>query len=1065
MEHRIEVAPSGRASCRTCGASIAKGELRLGEEYASQFGDGGVAIRWHHLACAAKGKLAPLLREAMASYAGEIPDREALEAAMESGKKPSAGTGALPSADLAPTGRAKCLQCAAAIAKGSVRIAIEREVDTGAFVTKGAGYLHPGCCEAWAASGWEAGLDDLCARVRANTGLGALPPPFGDATPEALAAASEGAGKTKRGRAQASPTAAGSPPDDGAPEAANAPAEGKAKSVKAARAATTDAAPPFGALGGKQVASIVAKLAKLDDDYKGDSILDKAGVEWGERDRLRWHIARHALLEPSHPTLLHRLAESTASASADEVFAVVPRLGAPQKKQSSVDLLPGWSLSADRIVLRAEELDPARLEGLLADAPPALRRGIQCVRGRSGATLPDADRAEVLSALATAEAKDHGLPRSYGQGGTRIFVQGIAPEGKRSEPFATSLELARCFGTEAEWNAALAKAAHAAAFGTIEHVLPGLATMGLDEMVALLAKPHFSSGEQHDRQVAALLDRRGDAPIALAQAALAIGREDYPGMYIREQLLVHAIGRMGERGVAIPEGLEREPKWDGFAYCLPPWRGSSVMRAAYRKALGALSRERVLALTEPLLARTYGQSQVLPFLAVQFDEGIARALVAGRADQGLADPHAFGPLGAPAIPLLVPAIDAPAEGADAIKRRDALVKCLRAVLGFIGATGGSFDASLDRFVSCSPEESYWPEESKAILLHSLRAMPEDRRIATAERLLGETKQIERAFFAVSSIEDPSFRERAARALVKGFGHVQERHTLQTALKSMGAGGLASFRAALLEERPDPKIFEDLRFCFGHAEVDAIMKAAAIVEETKLARLLRLAKEELAARPDAPHERIYLLERADLEEGVPARRAGSFSTSRGSGPGKLELAAPSSSPAPTPGQTFSLDQVLAMKKRAARTSEDEEHILTLDLEEIPELARRFPGARAVSLRAPFPEVGDSWEKARLVPVPPTGTAPADGTAISIVPLDVPSAIFDHALAREDARLKEIRGLVFNRPGYVLGEPMFIQDDDGDGPGFVMQLGDRIGDLNLGDSGSLYVFEGATFMQCY
>jgi hypothetical protein len=33
------------------------------------------------------------------------------------------------------------------------------------------------------------------------------------------------------------------------------------------------------------------------------------------------------------------------------------------------------------------------------------------------------------------------------------------------------------------------------------------------------------------------------------------------------------------------------------------------------------------------------------------------------------------------------------------------------------------------------------------------------------------------------------------------------------------------------------------------------------------------------------------------------------------------------------------------------------------------------------------------------------------------------------------------------------------------GFVMQLSERIGDLNLGDSGSLYVFEGDTFMQCY
>ena len=62
------------------------------------------------------------------------------------------------------------------------------------------------------------------------------------------------------------------------------------------------------------------------------------------------------------------------------------------------------------------------------------------------------------------------------------------------------------------------------------------------------------------------------------------------------------------------------------------------------------------------------------------------------------------------------------------------------------------------------------------------------------------------------------------------------------------------------------------------------------------------------------------------------------------------------------------------------------------------------------------------------------------------------------------LKEIRGLVFNQPGYVLGEPMYIQEDEGDFD-FVMQLAEQIGGLNLGDSGSLYVFEHGSFMQCY
>lgn len=178
MNHRIEVAPSGRATCKTCGKAIAKGELRLGEEYSSQFGSEGFAIRWHHLPCGA-AKLPDVLKAAMASYGGEIANRAELEAAMQAPKaKAKTATGALPTADLAPTSRAKCIQCAAAIEKGTVRIGVEREVDTGAFVTKGAGYLHPACAAAWVENEWPAGLDDLVQRVKANTGLDALPAPF-----------------------------------------------------------------------------------------------------------------------------------------------------------------------------------------------------------------------------------------------------------------------------------------------------------------------------------------------------------------------------------------------------------------------------------------------------------------------------------------------------------------------------------------------------------------------------------------------------------------------------------------------------------------------------------------------------------------------------------------------------------------------------------------------------------------------------------------------------------------------------------------------------------------------
>ena len=148
MANVIEEAKSGRASCRTCKKPIAKGELRFGEEAANAFGDQ-PTMRWHHLACAAD-KLPAELRAALDAYPGDVPDRAALDKAMADAlAKGRAKPGGFPYADKAPTGRARCMQCQQAIDKDSLRVAVEREIDTGTMIQKGAGYMHPKCVAAY----------------------------------------------------------------------------------------------------------------------------------------------------------------------------------------------------------------------------------------------------------------------------------------------------------------------------------------------------------------------------------------------------------------------------------------------------------------------------------------------------------------------------------------------------------------------------------------------------------------------------------------------------------------------------------------------------------------------------------------------------------------------------------------------------------------------------------------------------------------------------------------------------------------------------------------------------
>src|SRR5438874_12438859 len=92
MADTIEVAKSGRAMCRTCRESVAKGDLRFGEEVANAYSDaGGTTHLWHHLACAAKKKPSRV-REALVAFDGEVPNRDEIDrliAENEPKEKPS----------------------------------------------------------------------------------------------------------------------------------------------------------------------------------------------------------------------------------------------------------------------------------------------------------------------------------------------------------------------------------------------------------------------------------------------------------------------------------------------------------------------------------------------------------------------------------------------------------------------------------------------------------------------------------------------------------------------------------------------------------------------------------------------------------------------------------------------------------------------------------------------------------------------------------------------------------------------------------------------------------------
>jgi hypothetical protein len=154
MPHKVELAPTGRASCRGCKQGIPKGCARFAEEFANPYSEEGtLSYRYWHLACAAT-KVPNELAPALTAYEGALEDRAAIEALVADHAKPL-----MPYAEHAKNGRARCRACDESIAKGDLRVAFERTFEGPMGPQKGAAYAHVRCLKRYLEREAERGHD------------------------------------------------------------------------------------------------------------------------------------------------------------------------------------------------------------------------------------------------------------------------------------------------------------------------------------------------------------------------------------------------------------------------------------------------------------------------------------------------------------------------------------------------------------------------------------------------------------------------------------------------------------------------------------------------------------------------------------------------------------------------------------------------------------------------------------------------------------------------------------------------------------------------------------------
>jgi hypothetical protein len=139
MPSVIERATTGRAKCRACSQSIAKGDERFGEALPNAYGEGD-SLFWFHLRCAACSRpesLLPVLEQSQASP----EEREGLAALAQEGiAQPRLCR--IAKAERASSGRARCRHCRELIEQGAWRISLQM-FEEGRF--NSIGTIHATC--------------------------------------------------------------------------------------------------------------------------------------------------------------------------------------------------------------------------------------------------------------------------------------------------------------------------------------------------------------------------------------------------------------------------------------------------------------------------------------------------------------------------------------------------------------------------------------------------------------------------------------------------------------------------------------------------------------------------------------------------------------------------------------------------------------------------------------------------------------------------------------------------------------------------------------------------------
>lgn len=796
--------------------------------------------------------------------------------------------------------------------------------------------------------------------------------------------------------------------------------------------------PPWPGIAEDALQALAQKIDKAKDSYRvSDMILKVNGDEWGQRHALAWHLVACGAIHPeTNPSVLDFLSDDFETPAPNVLVDLLVRLPDASSKrffQNTSMLMDGYSLNINNLLFTAYQRDPELVRSRENDFNKCLRLGFAFVRRRLGETISPEESAAILQQLAQHQTKGYGLTSNNEM---PVMENGVLVKPRLAD-LASVKKLALLFGSEQEWNASFLAGALEGHWNYPKEVREAFFMATTAQLAQLINRSSIDTGETL-RTLCDAFPKREDDPTTLLEAALTLEAGQ-----MREMLLMGVIYRAAKSKLPIPEKL------DEVLTCENLDTTYEGVRPVCIEWFKLFPRDRALALARKLLAEEYRYSRAVAILAAHFDEDILRAALEKDVGKNYIGQETLGALGASILPFLAQAHDREQGDGQRPKHRAMLM-----AMGKAGETG-PLDAQWDRFIDFDheggkPIEYYSSSDSKP-REHALRGVPEPRRSALLMERLGMTAHPHRILQMAHLAEDPHVVEMAIRRIIESR---RVESGFRECIERLGERALDALCNNIGLSQGDGRFIESLKnqlsYVMGQRIDEAIKKAGVVVETPKDA-LIRMAN----AVP-GEKTRVYVLQ---VEREGYDHKPGTLARSGGRAPGIADKDIPKD-----------------------KSGEPLTHLFTLDLDEIPELRAKYSGARVLAAFCPEPNSGERTDEFELVPVSREAVAalPHDGAGadsendddddsedagrpIAIVPLDVSLDVFNRASS--DGTAKEIRKMIFNASGHVLGIPFWIQDDDEGGDDFIMQVNESLCNINLGDSGSLYVFGWGTVFQCY